>query len=44
MKPPLNKIDIKTSDNNIYFTVLDGVSAKTITTKKKIHGSLKPIS
>ena len=38
MRPPLNKIEIKASDNNIYFTVLDGVTSKKVKTKKKITG------
>lgn len=43
MPAPLNQIDIKTSDSNLYFTVLDGNTSKSVKTKKKVTGSLEPL-
>lgn len=42
MKAPLNKIDIKSSDSNVYFTVLDEASTATnAKTKKPVRTDLQ---
>lgn len=42
MKPPLNKIDIKSSDSNVYFTILDETNtAKNVNTKRKVTTDLQ---
>lgn len=46
MKAPLNKIDIKSSDSNLYFTVLDNDEslARNVETKRKVTTNMPKLA